>query len=800
MFSLLQRFLRNALKHPKIVLGIALAVTLLSIYPVRNLKWELRMIDMLPDSSEVKKTNAIVEENFGGFGSLVAVITSKDSALNSRLVQGLAKELEGNRYINFVEYKSEMDFFEKHKLLYVNTEDLRKIRDRISDLQSRYKFENSPFYIDLLSNDSLQKVVRDSLTREITDSLSLAELEDKYFSKLRNMYSNEKGTVRIVSVFPKARVSDLSASRKLTRIVSGAFESLPESEKAELYMTGKVFQTASEGWRILPEARFTGIALAVILALFFLFRFAKQPAVFILSIIPIALVFLWTLAAAWLFFGRINLYSIVLAVILPGISCRQIVHLMTRFADEQRNGLGYELSLESALLGVGPTIAISTFSFAAAFLGLLFVPLAGMQELGVLGAIGSILNWTLASLVFPALIELTRKYRSFLVFGKIKGHVEDFKERPFVGFKKAFIPVLLLCMILPSRGIYPKFDYDFSHSDYHPNTAKADSLLRETNYLNYDPIVVILPNSKTARSFYNRINRERESNPNSGIRAVAIYQNLLPSNQQEKLSLLTEIKNELDPSVLRALSPTDSARIEKIVKDWKAAPVLSKDLPMNLRKLFGANAGGSTEYAFIFPNFNSNDGLACRRLAKELEPFHYPMTGTALVRASVLNMTLPHFHKAILFGIVCVFLLTFLFYKRFYFSLFTLVSPIIAFFWLLGLLRFLDIPLTAYSCLAFPILIGMSLDGAIQLWNAYYERSTGSIYHILRTTGVTCFFAELLTIVVLFGLSLSSHPGIHAIGMISIFGVVCLLLSHNFVFPLLAGALDRRRIRRRKHR
>ena len=245
MFSLLQRFLRNALKHPKIVLGIALAVTLLSIYPVRNLKWELRMIDMLPDSSEVKKTNAIVEENFGGFGSLVAVITSKDSALNSRLVQGLAKELEGNRYINFVEYKSEMDFFEKHKLLYVNTEDLRKIRDRISDLQSRYKFENSPFYIDLLSNDSLQKVVRDSLTREITDSLSLAELEDKYFSKLRNMYSNEKGTVRIVSVFPKARVSDLSASRKLTRkrksrtLYDG--KSLPDRKRGLADFTGSPF-------------------------------------------------------------------------------------------------------------------------------------------------------------------------------------------------------------------------------------------------------------------------------------------------------------------------------------------------------------------------------------------------------------------------------------------------------------------------------------------------------------------------------------------------------------------------------
>mgnify|MGYP002621576918 CR=1 FL=1 len=792
MFSLLQRILRSALKHPKVVLAIAFVVTLLSIYPVRNLKWELRLIDMLPDSSDVKKTQAIVEENFGGFGSLVAIITSKDSALNYRLAKNLARGLEGNRYVNFVEYESDVGFFEKNKLLYIHTDELKKIRDRISNLQSRYKFENNPFYVNLLSGDSLKK--------EITDSLSLTTIEDKYLAKFRNMYSNQDGTVRIVSVFPKERVSDLAASRKLTHIVSGAYESLPESEKAEMFMTGKVFETASEGWRILPEARYTGIALAVILALFFLFRFAKQPAVFILSTIPIALVFLWTLAAAWLLFGRINLYSIILAVILPGISCREIVHLMTRFADEQRKGLGYELSLESALLGIGPTIAVSTFSFAAAFLGLLLVPLKGMQELGTLGAIGLLLTWVLASLVFPALIEITGRYRSFLIFGKIQHNAKDFMERPFIGIKKALIPVVLISMILPCRGLYPKFDYDFSHTEYNPNTAKAEALLRQTDYLRYDPIVVILPNSEQARNFYNRINRERESNPQTGIRSIAIYHNLLPSNQQEKLSLLKEIKSEIDPNMLHALSPSDSERVERIVNEWQAAPVLFKDIPTNIRRLFGADIAGKTEYAFIFPNFNPNNGLACRRLSKELEPFHYPMAGTALVRAAILDHTLPHFHKAILFGIVCVFLLTFLFYKRFYFSLLTLISPIIAFFWLLGLLRFLDIPITAYSCLAFPILIGTSIDGSIQLWNAYYEKSTGSIYYILRTVGVTCFFAEFLTIVVLFGLSLSSHPGIHSIGVIAILGMICLLFSHNFVFPLFAGALDRRRIRRRKHR
>ena len=89
MFSLLQRILRSALKHPKAVLAVTLAITVLSIYPIRNLKWELRMIDMLPNSSEVKQANAIVEQNFGGFGSLVAIIPSPDSALNNRPVHGL---------------------------------------------------------------------------------------------------------------------------------------------------------------------------------------------------------------------------------------------------------------------------------------------------------------------------------------------------------------------------------------------------------------------------------------------------------------------------------------------------------------------------------------------------------------------------------------------------------------------------------------------------------------------------------------------------------------------------------------
>lgn len=799
MFSLLQRILRSALRHPKAVLVVALLLTALSVYPVMHLKWELHMIDMLPDSSEIKRTNAIVEKNFGGFGTLVAVISSPDSALNDSLVRGLAKAIEGSRFVNFVDYESEAKFFEKNKLLYIHTSDLRRIRNRLSDLRARYKFEANPLYVNLLSNDSLVDLVRDSIAREISDSLSIAELERKYLSPLKNMYSDSGGTIRAMNIFPKNRVSDLNASRKLIHVVNAAFESLPESDRAKMFLTGKVFSTASEGGRILSEARSTGIGLAVILGVFVLFRFARRPSLFLFTAIPAALVLVWTMAAAWALFGRINLYSIVLAIILPGISCREIVHLMTRYASERKKGLGDELSLESALLGIGPTIAVSAFSIAGAFLGLLFVPLSGMQELGVLGAIGSVLNWAVSGLVFPALIETTGHYRSFHVFER-SASLEDFKERPFAGFKKYLVPIAILSVILPSRGVYPEFDYDFSHTEYNPGTVEADSLLGHTNFRRYDPVVVILPSAEKVRTFYNRINREIESNPDTKIRSVAIYQNLLPSNQKEKLSLLREIRGELDPEILKKLSPADSDRIETLVREWNDVPVLYRDIPENLRRLFGETGSGFGEFAFLFPNFDPDDGLACRKLARELEPVKYPKTGTALVRAELLDRTLPYFHKAILFSIAGVFFLTFLFYRKISFSLFTLLSPIVAFFWLLSLLRFLGIELSSYSALAFPLLIGMSIEGSIQLWFAYYERSTGSIHYILRTTGLTCLFSEILTFIVLFGLFLSSHPGLREIGLVAVLGILCIMLSHLLVFPLLAGWLDIRRIKRRKRK
>jgi predicted RND superfamily exporter protein len=210
------------------------------------------------------------------------------------------------------------------------------------------------------------------------------------------------------------------------------------------------------------------------------------------------------------------------------------------------------------------------------------------------------------------------------------------------------------------------------------------------------------------------------------------------------------------------------------------------------------------EFAFIFPSIDPNDGLACRRFAREIREVKFPdgkkyaITGTAIIRADLLNLTLPYLHKPIIVGAALILILTLLFYNRLSSALFTLAAPCLAFVWLLSLTRLFGIELSAYSSLAFPLLIGMSVDGSIQLWNAYYEKSTGSIHYIMNTTGVTVGIAQMTTLIGVYTLLMSSHPGLRSIGLISILGLLCITVSHLLVFPLIAGYLDSNRFRLRK--
>ena len=49
-----------------------------------------------------------------------------------------------------------------------------------------------------------------------------------------------------------------------------------------------------------------------------------------------------------------------------------------------------------------------------------------------------------------------------------------------------------------------------------------------------------------------------------------------------------------------------------------------------------------------------------------------------------------------------------------------------------------------------------------------------------------------------YGLLISSHPGLKSIGVLSLIGLLCIFAAQLTIFPLIAGALDNYRIRKKQ--
>ena len=90
MFSAFAKLIRKIAHYPKAMIGLFLAITLLCIYPIENLRWEIQLQDTLK-GHQVEADYQAIENAFGGLGSLTIVIQSKDSAANFKFAQNLAK-------------------------------------------------------------------------------------------------------------------------------------------------------------------------------------------------------------------------------------------------------------------------------------------------------------------------------------------------------------------------------------------------------------------------------------------------------------------------------------------------------------------------------------------------------------------------------------------------------------------------------------------------------------------------------------------------------------------------------------
>jgi len=781
MFSLVTRFLLFLQNAPRLIITLALALSVLCMRPVSNLRWELSLADLLPKEHPAIIAQDSVHKKFGGWQSLIVLSKSQDSTANAEFIASLAKTLEQSSLVNLAEYSTESDFYQEHKLLYINLLDLETINDRIKRLVAKQKEKLNPFIVELVKD-----------TSDLSIPFSLEDIEQKYLPKLKSFRGNADGTIRILEIYPAKDNSSLMDMRELHGLARIKSDSLKDEKNIEVLYGGAIYDFVASSRTILSEVRILAMVSAIILFAIFIFFCFKIPAISFITAISLSMATLWTFAATAALFGRINIFTVILGLIIPALGGRNAVHLLSRYTEEMQKGLSVKLALESTMLGIGQPFAVSAFISSSMFFCLLPVPLQGLRELGIAGGLGILFDWLAINTVLPAMLIVLQKKRKFPLFAKITYKFSDFSPKPLAVDKKYAFMIFLATIAFTVYGILPEMEYRFSKTEFPRPSEPVHEILKDIGEYNTEPVIVFFPSAKHAEAAVDNYPQ---------INWVTLT-SLLPREQDKKLRILREIRAALTPEVLETLRGSDSVNANKIVENWNLKILGIIDLPESYQLKFLGKNGSIGEFGFIFPAFDTDNGLECRRFAKsisEISPFGNPLksTGEPIIRAALLDLSLPDLRQCTAFGCMAILLWLLLFQNARNRIFLILVSPALGFLWFFGILHLLNIPLTVYSILALPFLIGISIDGSLFLWQRYWEEGTGSVRFVCANSSTTMIISYLIPVVAFASVCFSSHPGLKSLGVVTVIGILSIALAHIAIFPITASLVDRRRYMRR---
>ncbi len=785
MFSLITRFLLFLQNAPKLIIFLALVLSALSIYPLLNLRWELSLADLLPKEHPAIIAQDSTLKKFGGWQTLIILSKSPDSAANAKFITALAKTLEQSPLVNLAEYRTEANFYNEHKLLYINLSDLETINNRIKKLAAKQKEKLNPFIVELVKD-----------TSNLNDSaFSLEDIEQKYMPKLKSFRGNADGTIRVLEIYPTKDNFSLPEMRSLHRLARAKADSLREQKNIEVLYGGAVYDFVANSRTMLSEIRTLAWISAFILLIIFVIFCFKIPAISLITALCLAMATLWTFAATSLLFGRINIFTIILGLIVPALGGRNAVHLLSRYTEEMQKGLSVKLALESTLLGIGQPFAVSAFISSSMFFCLFSISLQGIMELGIAGGLGILFDWVVISTVFPAILTVLQTKRKFHLFAKITFKLSDFSPKPFNFNKKYAFAILIITIAFATQGVLPKMEYRFSKTEFPKPSQDVHQILEDIGEYNNEPIIVFFPSTRHAVSAVDNYQH---------INWVTLT-SLLPREQNRKLRILNEIRSFLTPEILATLHGSDSVNANKIVENWNLKPMKITDLPDSYQLKFLGNDGSIGEFGFIFPTFDIDDGLECRRFTKsigEVSVFGKPLktTGEPIIRAALLDLSLPELRRCTALGCMAILLWLLIFQNMRNRIFLILLPPAFGFLWFFGFLQTLGISLTYYSILALPFLIGISIDGSLFLWQRYWEEGTGSLRFIFAKSGATVVISYLLTVAGFLSMCFLSHPGLRNLGLVTVIGILSIAASHVAIFPIIASLVDKRRYRNKAKR
>ncbi|MFQ5636456.1 MAG: RND family transporter [bacterium] len=810
-------------------------MSILGGYFATKLTLQSDLAALLPDSFESVKALNRIKEEVGAVGDLRVIIESPNFNAAKAFAQDLASKLEESPFVNYLDYKNEVAFYRKNALLFLEMDELDSLHLAIQNKIDSEKQKLNPLFVDDLFGDD------DDESAE-TD---LADWEEKYQDKEpREYYTNEDSTVLVMKVVPTGTNTSLSFVQDMIEEVEKIVDTVdPERYDPDMhifyggnfkkrlgeyeviksdiggtafYGFGGVFLLIVVYFGRLKSVPFVAIALLMSLALklgflgaapfaalifFLIIVYFRQLTGAILITVTLLMSLSWTFGVTYWVIGNLNTITGFLFVILFGLGIDYGIHAFARYTESRRSGLSFEQSLEKLVCQTGKALATTAVTTSAAFFSLMFMEFKGFSDLGFIAGMGMLFALVAMVIVLPAFITLFEKYK-LLTIKTMAQKSRDFRRGEFQ-FSK---PILLVSGLLTLFAIYSisqiDFEYDFTNLRAMTKERKISSEKTTGIFkLSESPAVVLADSKQELNEIVDAV-REliKEDTFSPTVKTVRSIYSLIPENQEHKLTKIRKIRQLVDNETDGLIKGEDEQRLDKLRQYLQVdEPFTWEEFPEKDKQQFVTKKGEKGNFVFIYPSVplrHGKNAIAFRNDVGKIKTASgktYYASSSNIILAEMLTIMIREGRLAVLLSLFVVFFIVFLDFRNLKATLFVLAPLVLGVLWMGVVMYLLGMKLNLFNIVVLPSVIGIGVDNGVHIYHRYKEEGSGSLYHVLKNTGLAIFMTTLTTIIGYSGLILARHPGLNSIGDLAVIGISITFLTSTIVLPALLQFFEKTR-------
>jgi uncharacterized protein len=437
----LQQLVRAACRWPVLTLALGVTLAALSVWlAFAKLTFATSTADLLPRGHADMSRFQEYERLFGDVDELIIVVEAPALEDAKAYAARLVRELRERRIpLSHATYRIDPTPFEGRALLYLSTQKLQEIRDRLFDYQDFMESFAARPTVDQLVDGLATQIARsfatgffdlglDDNTRTENDLRFIEDLvgqlstrfqrADSYRSPWSTFFSIDTDDSRagyflsdderllFIMALPESREGSFTVDEDVIKGVRTVIRDLRSQFPAiRVGVTGKAALANDEMVSAFRDSQVaTVVSFALTLGLLFAaFRRVGKPIV-MCALLAVSLC--WAIGFTTLAIGHLSLFSVMFVSIVIGIGIDYGIYVLFRYEEERLIGRTLREALEITAARTGPPMLLGAVTAAGTFYALALTDFRGVQELGIIAGTAILFSWLAMMTLFPAALVL----------------------------------------------------------------------------------------------------------------------------------------------------------------------------------------------------------------------------------------------------------------------------------------------------------------------------------------------------------------------------------------------------------